>query len=137
VTLEELAATLQECADRASASMARDVVDQMAQIYLPILKSVTPVETGKLRDSEVMNSISGGGAFAQAQAGPHMIYAQFRNDGGTIHSHGPWSLSNGSQYFGRVVTQKGSHYMEKAQAAASGPCEAAARKVMDEYTTGL
>jgi hypothetical protein len=69
--------------------------------------------------------------------GPDIIYDKFRNDGGTIHSKGPWPLRNRAtrQVFGRSVTQVGSHYMERAEAEVEGTLQAAIGIILDGFLT--
>jgi hypothetical protein len=130
-TLQELAGQLRAAADDASGSLAINTVRQMADIFLPILHACTPVLTGALRDSESVQSVSGDGVSATAIVAPDIIYADFRNDGGTIHVKRAQVLTNGTDFFGKQVTQAGSHYMEKADAAAQGPVQAAAQAAVD------
>lgn len=133
-TFAEAAAEFRAAAGRADASLARDTVEAMAEVYLPVLKGETPVLSGRLRDSETLDEISGGGASATAKLGPHTVYARFRNFGGTITAKNFPVLGNPDVgFFGKSVIQKGSHYMEHAAAAAQGPCGAAAQKVVDAF----
>ena len=52
--------------------------------FLAVLRMVTPKRSGALMDSETVTGPTGSGAFAVAEVGPHIIYAEFRNEGGTI-----------------------------------------------------
>ena len=135
MNLAEFAAAARDLAARAEASLALDVCRAMADVALPQLQIVTPVLSGALRDSEHIDAVFGSGAFAGAVIAPHIIYAEFRNNGGTITSKGPWPLRNAGtgQVFGRHVTQAGSHYMERGEAAARGPCHAVAERVTAQY----
>ncbi len=133
--LAEAAARFREIADRAEASLALDCARAASTHALQALKGATPVLTGALRASEHVDAVFGGGERATAILAPHIIYATFRNYGGTISSKGPWSLHNAGtgQYFGRHVTQKGSHYMERGEAAGRGLVRAACAEVAAGY----
>ncbi|HEV2254386.1 MAG TPA: HK97 gp10 family phage protein [Streptosporangiaceae bacterium] len=122
-------------AGRAEAALAGECARTAAREFLGALQVTTPVETGALRASEHVLTVSGGGTVAVAVVGSELIYAKFRNDGGTIHSKGPWSLRRGNTYFGRHVTQRGSHYMENAEALAAGPIAAACAAYLGEFLT--
>ena len=65
------------------------------------------------------------------------VIDEFRNDGGTITSKGPWPLRNKAtgQVFGRSVTQRGSHYMEKAEDEGRPMVEAAIKVAVEEFLT--
>lgn len=131
--LAGFAAAARGLADRASAGLAKECVQAMAEVALPVLKSVTPVRGGQLRDSETIDVVAGTGAYGIAVIAPHTIYAEFRNNGGTITVKRARVLTDGTSFFGKSVTQKGSHYIERGEAAARGPCEAAARAVADRF----
>lgn len=133
MTLEELAGVLRETAARAEESLAREVVTEMARTYLAILKTRTPVRSGMLRDSEYPDFIAGNGEHATAAVSPHTVYAQFREDGGTITVKRAKVLTDGVSFFGRSVTQEGSHYVERSHNAALAPCHAAAQEITDRY----
>jgi hypothetical protein len=108
----------------------------MADVALPILKDVTPVLTGALRDSERIDSVDGNGAFAVAFLQPHIIYAEFRNNGGIITAKRFRQLGNPEVgFFGKTVHQSGSHYIERAEADGRAPCRAAAAQVAAFYFT--
>ena len=81
--------------------------------------------------------MGGRGAHAVALVGPDIIYDKFSNDGGTIHSKGPWPLRNRAtgQVFGRSVTQAGSHYMERAEAEAEGTMQASMHIILADFLT--
>jgi hypothetical protein len=131
VDLAEAAAAFRALADRVEGSLAVDCARAMADVALAQLRIVTPVASGDLRDSERVNAVTGNGTYAVATLGPHIVYDEFRNFGGTITSKGPWPLRNREtgQVFGRSVTQEGAHYMEKGEDAARGPCHEAAERV--------
>lgn len=131
------AAAVKALADRAESSLAPDCARAAAREYHAGLDVTVPVLTGALRGSMHTMSVSGGGPVAVAEVGSDLIYARFRNDGGTIHSKGPWPLRNREtgQVFGRQVTQAGAHYIEKAEGWAEGPIRAACRIRLDEYLT--
>jgi hypothetical protein len=137
-SLAEAAAIFADTASVIEAEAALQVVTEQAEVYLPILQSVTPMLSGRLRLSETLNALTGGGTFAAANLGPHTVYAEFRNDGGTITAKRFPQLGNPEAgWFGKSVTQTGSHYMERAQAEAAGECEAAAEQVVDVLTAPL
>jgi len=137
VNLAEFAAAMRDVAVRADAELASECARVASREYLAALAVTTPVLTGALRESEHVMSLSGGGAVAVAEVGSELIYAKFRNDGGTITSHGPWPLRNREtgQVFGRQVTQAGSHYIERAADWAEGPIAAACQVKLDEIVT--
>lgn len=133
--LAEGAAMFREIADRARASLALDCARAGADVGVLRLKSVTPKLSGALEGSEHIDAVFGGGTHASAVYGPHIIYAHFRNVGGEINSKGPWSLHNAGtgEYFGRHVTQVGSHYMERGEAAARPWVSEAMARVVASY----
>ena len=137
MNLAEFAAAMRDVAVRADAELASECARVASREYLAALAVTTPVLTGALRESEHVMSLSGGGAVAVAEVGSELIYAKFRNDGGTITSHGPWPLRNREtgQVFGRQVTQAGSHYIERAADWAEGPIAAACQVKLDEIVT--
>jgi len=139
VNLAEAAARARAVTDRAEASLASDCARAGAREFLAELHVTTPVETGALRASEQIMGVSGGGTFATAVVGSDLIYAHFRNVGGTITSKGPWSLHSATtgQYFGRVVHQTGSHYMERAEAGALETMQASMKAILGEYIDGM
>jgi hypothetical protein len=134
VNLAEFAGACKALAERAEADLARECAQAAAREYLAALHVTTPVLTGALRESEHVMGVTGGGPVAVAEVGSELIYARFRNFGGTIHSKGPWPLRNRAtgQVFGRSVTQAGSHYIENAEAWAEGPIRAACQARLDE-----
>lgn len=133
----EAAAAFREVAEHCEEGLARDCAKAGAKEYLAALFVTTPVLSGALRETEKVNFVAGDGAFAVANVGPDIIYDKFRNDGGTIHSKGPWPLRNRAtgQVFGRQVTQAGSHYMERAVDESAGPMRASMKTILDEYIT--
>lgn len=133
MNLAEAAAAARAMAERCEASLARDCAQAMAGAALTALKSATPVRSGRLRASETIDSVSGGGSHATAVIAPHTVYAEFRNRGGTIHVRNARVLTDGVSFFGRSVTQAGSHYMERGEALGRAPAEVAARMVAGEY----
>ena len=145
MNVAELAAKLREAAARAEAGLAGEVVTEMVRDYLATLRMLTPKRTGDLMRSEYPDFIRAAGTHATAAAGPHIVYAKFRNDGGTITAKRPnkrGQLMLGTPavgFFGKSVTQQGSHYMERAHDAAEGACHAAAQAAMDRFiaSTGL
>jgi hypothetical protein len=148
--LGEFAAAIREVADHCEASLALDACDEAAKDAVAILRIVTPKRTGALADSEIVNSVVGGGTHATANYGPHKIYDKFRNDGGTISAHygEVWKVPRGGTkprmyrhtlYFDGTfalhVTQAGSHYMQRGEAAAKPAVAAACALVLDRYLT--
>jgi hypothetical protein len=134
VDLAGFAGAVRGVADRAEASLANDCARTAAREFLGALQVTTPVLTGALRESEHVSGVTGGGAVATAIVGSDLIYAHFRNFGGTITKKSPGSLGTpAAGFFGHSVTQAGSHYMERAQAEAIGPIQAACRAYLDEF----
>jgi hypothetical protein len=134
VDLAGFAGAARGMADRAQAGLAVDVARRGARELLAVMEEVTPVRSGHLRSTETVQSVTGDGAHAVALVGPDAVYDKFRNDGGTITRHGPGSLGTPAVgFFGHSVTQRGSHYMERAEEEARPFVEAMARIVLDEY----
>ena len=135
MNLSEAAARFREIAEHCEESLAVDCARAGAKEYLAALFVTTPVLSGALRATEKVNFVTGDGTHAVADVGPDIIYDRFRNDGGTITSKGPWSLHNAGtgQYFGRHVTQAGSHYMERGEQAGRGPAREAIARVAAFY----
>lgn len=147
MNLAEAAAAARAMAERCEASLARDCAEQMARAALAALKSATPVKSGRLRDSETIDSVSGGGSAATAIIAPHAKYAKFRDEGGTISAKDEPARSgrkhlSGKPYrhslawpggFAMHVTQAGSHYMERGEALGRGPAQVAAKAVLEEF----
>jgi hypothetical protein len=134
----EYAAKLRAVADALETRVALDVCEAQALAFQELERQVTPKKTGALADSETIDSLSGGGAHAEATVAPHKVYAKIRNDGGTITRHKPGSLGTPAVgFFGHSVTQAGSHYVERAQGAAQGIIRQAAQVVLDEILAEL
>jgi hypothetical protein len=133
----EAASRAKAVADRAEAGLAKDCARAGANEFLAELHVTTPVESGALRASERVWRVFGGGSSAQAIVGPNIIYGRFRNDGGTITVRRAKVLTNGSQFFGRSVTQAGSHYMERAEEGAEGTMHAAMAAILSNYLEGI
>lgn len=131
--LAEAAARFREIAERCEQGLALDAARAAADVALVQLKIVTPVLTGALRDSEHIDAVFGGGSHATAILAPHIIYADFRDKGGTIRIRNKKVLSDGSRFFGTHVTQAGSHYMERGEIAARGPVRDAVSRVAAFY----
>lgn len=132
MNLGEFAGAVKELAGRCEAELAREACAEAARDYLAILRAVTPKRTGRLAESEKIDSISGGGAVATAVVAPHTVYAAFREHGGTITKHSPGSLGTPAVgWFGHSVFQAGSHYMERAEGMAKGPVAAACQQALD------
>lgn len=138
--LGEFAAALRGLAERAESELALECVRPAAREALAILQMETPVLSGKLRGSEVIRAVTGSGAYAEAIYGPDIIYDKFRNDGGTITAKGKDNggadvLSNGVRFFGKSVTQRGDHYMERGEELARANVETIVRTVVDGFLT--
>lgn len=134
--LGEFAAALRGLADRAESELALECVRPAAREALASLQMETPVRSGALRGSEVIRSVTGSGAYAEAVYGPDIVYDVFRNRGGTITRHGPGSLGTPAVgFFGHSVTQRGSHYMERGEEAARAGVETIIRTVVSEFLT--
>jgi hypothetical protein len=133
--LGEFAARLRAVADRAEQSLALEACRMGAREYLAVLQEETPVRSGALRASEHIWTVAGGGSLATAALGPDIIYDRFRNDGGTITVKRAKVLSDGTSFFGRSVTQAGSHYMERARgpgaAAVARACRVVAAEIIE------
>lgn len=137
MNFSEAAARARAVTDKAQASLARDCARAGANEFLAELHVTTPVETGALRASERVWRVFGGGASAQAIVGPNIVYGAFRNYGGTIRVRRAKVLTDGSRFFGKQVTQSGSHYMERAEDAAEGTMRAAMQAILSDYLEGL
>lgn len=134
--LAEFAAAVRGLADRAESELALACVRPATREANAILQMETPVRSGALRASEVIRSVSGSGAFAEAIYGPDIIYDKFRNDGGTITKHSPGSLGTPAVgWFGHSVTQRGSHYMERGTELARPNVETIIRTVVSDFLT--
>jgi hypothetical protein len=136
--LSDWAAKVADAAARIESDLAVTVAREQAKDFLAIERAITPKRTGRLAGSETIDAVTGGGTHAEAVVGPHCIYAEFRNDGGTITKHGPGSLGNpGVGWFGHSVYQKGSHYVQRSQAAAAPLMGGIAEGVLAEFLAGL
>ncbi len=128
----EFAAKLEAAAAWLRGEAALDVCEAQALAFQRIEREVTPKRSGRLADSETIDSLSGGGGHARAVVSPHTPYAAFRNNGGTITKHSPGSLGNPAVgWFGHSVTQRGSHYVERAEGLAAGALRQAAEAVIE------
>jgi hypothetical protein len=135
VNLAEFAAATRELAGRAENGLASECARVAANEYLAALYVTTPVQSGALRASERVWRVFGAGATAVAVVGPNIIYDRFRNDGGTIRVRRAKVLTDGTRFFGKQVTQKGSHYMERAVDEAAGPMQAAMHIALSDFLT--
>ena len=136
VNLGEFAAELKGLAERADADLARTCAEEAGRDFLAILRMVTPKRSGHLAASESLDSVSGGGAVAVAIVGAHAKYAEFREHGGTITKHSPGSLGTPAVgWFGHSVTQKGSHYFEKAEGLAGPQIAEVCRATLSRFLT--
>ena len=105
----------------------------VALIIAGLWPLAVPVETGALRDSVHLWRVWGDGRQAEAIAGPNIVYADFRDRGGTIRIRRAKVLSDGERFFGKQVTQEGSHYMLRAKVSSEGPIANACRLVVDKF----
>jgi Bacteriophage HK97-gp10, putative tail-component len=136
VDLAGFAAEVRALAARAESGLARDCAGAAARELLAALEVTTPVRTGALRASERIFSVSGGGPAAVAVVGSDLVYAKFRNDGGTIRvKHAKVLGTPAVGFFGKKVTQAGAHYMEAAEAEAIGPIQAACASIVADFLT--
>jgi len=117
--------------------MARDCAAAGARAFAPIERAKTPVLSGRLRESETVKAVTGGGSYAEATVAPNTVYAHFRNFGGTIRIRRAKVLTDGVNFFGKEVTQAGSHYVERAHAAAVGPVQVAIKMRAESFFEGL
>jgi hypothetical protein len=100
---------------------SRDIAAAMGARFTYELKGNTPVLTGALRASEHADGVSGGGTSASVTVSTHLpLYASFREHGGTITVRNARVLTDGRRFFGRSVTQAGSHYMQRTREWAAG-----------------
>jgi hypothetical protein len=102
------------------------------------MRIVTPKLTGRLMDSEVVQSVSGDGSHAVALVGPDgsVIYDEFRDRGGTITAKNFPQLGNPEVgFFGKSVTQAGSHYMKRAEDSGRAVVLAAMQAAVEEFFT--
>lgn len=133
MNLAEFAGAVRELAVRAEAELAGECARAAAREFLAALDVTTPVRSGELRRSMHTFSVSGGGAVAIAIIGSDLIYAKFRNDGGTIRVKRARVLTDGAHFFGKEVHQHGAHYMEAAEGMAAGPIRAACQIELDRF----
>lgn len=125
-------------AARIEADLAIEVARAQSKDFLAIERAVTPKKTGRLAESEAVDGVSGGGTHAVGVVSPHIIYAEFRNDGGTISAHAglgrmglrPHTLHWDGGGFPLHVTQKGAHYVQKAEAIGRGALTGTAEVVI-------
>ena len=136
MNLEGFAAEVRALADRAETDLAAACAGEAGRDFLAVLRMVTPKRTGHLADSESLDSVTGGGAVASAVVGAHAVYAEFRNNGGTITKHSPGSLGTpAAGFFGHSVTQRGSRYFERAEGLAGSVIAAACQAKLAEFLT--
>jgi hypothetical protein len=134
VDLAGFAAEMRALAGRAESGLARDCAGAAARELLAALEVTTPVRSGALRASERIFSVSGGGPVAVAIVGSDLIYARFRNEGGTITVKRAKVLGTPAVgFFGKSVTQAGSHYMERGEGMALGPIQAACTSIVADF----
>jgi hypothetical protein len=120
-SLGQLAAALRRAADSVRDDGALECAHAAGQGYLRVLRDNTPVETGALLASERVDRISGGGSRATVTIGAHTVYAAFRETGGTITAKRFPQLGNPRVgWFGKEVTQAGSHYFARTNTWADG-----------------
>jgi hypothetical protein len=134
VDLGEWAAKIEDALERMQSSLAVDVVVPQAIRFVEIEQMVTPHKTGALARSEFVSGHGGGGTHAVALAGPHKVYAEIQNDGGTITKHGPGSLGNPAVgWYGHSVQIRGKGYVQKAEGAAEGELGDIAGRILAFY----
>lgn len=135
MNLSEFAAAARGLAGRAEDGLALECARAGAKELLAAMEIVTPVLSGDLRASERIQAVTGGGAHAVALVGPDgsVIYDEFRNKGGTISVKRARVLTDGTRFFGRRVTQRGSHYMERAEEEGRPMVEAAVKMTVNEF----
>jgi hypothetical protein len=98
--------------------------------FLAEFKRNTPKRSGALAGSE-HSDLEGGGAHAEVKVSTNLpLYASFRNDGGTIHVRHARVLTDGASFFGKQVTQRGSHYKERTVSWAGGAIGAACDEII-------
>lgn len=129
--LADLIAALERAQAAMETRAAIECAREAGHAYLVQLRETTPVLTGELRASERVDAVRGSGTYATATIGAHTVYAEFRNNGGTITVKRARVLTNGSEFFGRSVTQAGSHYFERATGQAATPIDDACKKVIE------
>lgn len=135
MNLAEGAAAFRGLAERAESDLAREACGEAARDYLTVLRAVTPKRTGALADSETVTGPMGGGLHATALVGPHIVYADFREYGGTITVKHARVLTDGASFFGRSVTQRGAHYMEMAEGPGAAAVAQACAVVAERFFT--
>lgn len=119
--VDEFAAALSRAATAIEADGARKAAEAAAKAFLAELKRNTPVLTGALMESERVDSVWGAGSSGGASISTHRPeYASFREHGGTIHVRNAKVLTDGFTFFGKSVTQSGSHYMARTVTWADG-----------------
>jgi phage gpG-like protein len=134
VNLSEWAGEVRGLADRAESELAPECAREAGTDFLTTLRVVTPKRTGHLMDSESLDAVTGGGPVATAVVGAHAVYAEFRNNGGTITKHTPGSLGTPAVgFFGHSVTQRGAHYFEKAEELSRPAIQAACQAKLAEF----
>ena len=131
--LAAFAATVRGLADRAGTELAPVCAEEAGRDFLAVLRAVTPKRSGHLADSESLDSVTGGGPVATAIVGAHAVYAEFRERGGTIHVRNAKVLTDGVSFFGKSVTQAGSHYKERS----AGPGQVALTQACKEAADGI
>jgi hypothetical protein len=130
--LAGFAAAVRGIAERCGEGLALESCRMGSREYLHVLQMETPVRTGALRGSEHQMALTGGGAEAVAVVGTDLIYARFRNYGGTISVKRARVLTDGTTFFGTHVTQRGSHYLEKSRGPGQEALSRACKVVADE-----
>lgn len=133
MNFEGAAARFREIAQHCEEGLAVEACRAAANDYVTVLRMTVPVETGALRDSVHLWRVWGDGRQAEAIAGPNIVYADFRDRGGTIRIRRAKVLSDGERFFGKQVTQEGSHYMLRAKVSSEGPIANACRLVVDKF----
>jgi hypothetical protein len=134
---DDLAGRWEAVADRCATSLAIDVCRAQAERFVDVERLVTPKRTGALADSERIDMIGGGGAWAIAVVSPHKIYAGIENFGGTIEAQGQSKRNPRYAHvlafdgiFARKVHHPGKGYVAKAEGAARGEMDQVSERVM-------
>lgn len=135
MNLAEAAAAFRGLAEKADSDLALEACREAATDYLTVLRAVTPKRTGALADSETVTGPTGGGTHAVAEVGPHIVYADFREYGGTITVKNARVLTDGASFFGKSVTQRGAHYMERSEGPGRAAVEDACRIAVERFFT--
>ncbi len=142
MNLDQFADALRKAASDIKDHGALRACEEACDLFKDKLQENTPVESGALRDSESVDSVTGDGESARGRISTHLpLYAYFREHGGVIRAHdrprGGWTGEPTGVYprrwgihqhtlhweggpFPLQVTQVGSFYMDRTVAWANG-----------------